>query len=291
MLFPLEKAKNLKTFSWIGKKLSKIFFNLKYDLIKADINVNDENYLTASFFSAIVYGIIFFSLIYGLFYLKNQAIVPENGVIALLAGIVSFLLLFLLHVNYPKILANQYAKEIDSSLIFALKSMLIQVTSGVSLFDSMINVSKAKYGTISTELSKVVKDISAGESEAKALEKLALRTKSEQLKKTSWQLLTSIRSGASLQGALKSVVKSLTTEEIRTIKNYASELNMWILIYLMLAAAVPTLGLTFVVVLSAMAGGAIGQEHIIMIVLAAFVMQIILIGFVKTRIPKVIANA
>jgi len=190
---------------------------------------------------------------------------------------------------YPGIMAKQHATGIDQNLLFALKSMMIQVSSGVSLFDSMVNISKENYGIVSKEFAELTKEISAGEGEAKALEKMALSTKSDYLRKTTWQLLTSLRSGASLEGSLKSIVETLTKNQERAIKNYAAELNLWILVYLLLAAAVPTLGVTFLVILSALGGTSVGPELIILIVLGAFAMQIILIGFVKNRMPKVIA--
>ena len=288
MLFSVERANNInRKFVWIGETFAKIFSNIKYDLPKAGLKISPEKYLTAAIFSALGYGLMVFLLFYGLFFMRDGAITAQNSIFASSLGVTFFAVFFVIHAIYPSIMAKKYAAGVDQSLMFALKSMLIQVSSGVSLFDSMVNVSKSDYGTISTEFGSVVQAISAGESEAKALEKLALRTKSEYLKRTSWQLLASLRSGASLQGALTSVVQTLASHQMRAIKDYAAELNMWILIYLLLAAAIPTLGITFLVILSAMGGASVGPELIIVMVAGAFVMQAGLIGFVKTRIPKV----
>jgi hypothetical protein len=103
----------------------------------------------------------------------------------------------------------------------------------------------------------------------------------------SWQLLTSIKSGASLEGALTSVVQHLSNSQFRNIKNYAAELNIWILTYLLLAAAIPTIGITFLVILSAMGGSSIGKTQVALMIAFAVLMQAVLIGFVKTRMPKV----
>ncbi|MFH1390957.1 MAG: type II secretion system F family protein [Candidatus Diapherotrites archaeon] len=288
LLFSVERTQKInRHFIWIGHNLSRIFFNVKFGLAKAGINLTPEKYLTASFFSALVYGLIFFTFFYGLFFLRDGIAVPENSLIAAFIGVVFFLVFFLLHTIYPALYAKKYAAGIDQSLMFALKSMLIQVSSGVSLFESMVNISKSNFGVVSKEFEKVVKDVSSGESEAKALEKLALRTQSEYLKKTSWQLLTSLRSGASLKGALTTVVTTLNSQQLRAIKDYSAELNLWILLYLLLAAAIPTLGITFLVILSAMGGVSFDQNVILFTILGAATMQIVLIGFVKTRVPKV----
>jgi len=290
MLFSIERAKNInRHFVWIGEKLSGVFFKVKYSLAEAGIEISPEKYLTAAFFSALVYGLLFFFLFYGLLFLRDGTISVENSLFSSLIGIAFFAVFFFLHVIYPGLIAKKHAAGIDQSLLFALKSMLIQVSSGVSLFEAMVNISKADYGFVSREFLDLTKEISAGESEAKALEKMALSTKSEYLKRTSWQLLTSIRSGASLQGALSAIVQTLTNNQARAIKDYAAELNLWILVYLLLAAAVPTLGITFLVILSSLGGSSVGPEYIILMVLGAFMMQIVLIGFVKNRAPKVFA--
>ncbi|PIN84781.1 MAG: hypothetical protein COV47_05595 [Candidatus Diapherotrites archaeon CG11_big_fil_rev_8_21_14_0_20_37_9] len=288
MLFSLERINKMnRKFIWIGERLSRVFYNLKYDLYKANVDTSAERYLTASFFSAAIYGILFFSFFYALFFMRDGEILADNSIIATLFGLIFFIVFFALHLVYPKIIAQKYSSGIDQSLLFALNSMLIQVSSGVSLFDAMSNVSKSNYGNVSGEFGKVVKDINSGESEARALEKLAVKTNSEYMKKIIWQLITALRSGASLKGSLETVVQLLNRLQLRAIKNYAAELNMWILLYLMLAAAIPTIGITFLVILSAMAGASVGPETIILFILFAGAMQVMLIGFVKTRVPKV----
>ena len=288
LLYSIERANRVnRKFVWIGQALSRVFPKVKYDLPRAGVDISAEKYLTASFFSALVYGVVFFLFFDALFYMRDGALMQGNTLAAGAIGLLFSVVFFFIHAIYPGLVSRNYASGIDDSLLFALNSMLIQVSSGVSLFHAMSNVSKAGYGSISKEFGKVVQDISSGESEAMALEKLALKTRSEYLKKISWQLLTSLRSGASLKGALTTVVDSLNTAQLRAIRDYAGELNILILLYLMLAAAIPTLGITFLVILSAMGGSSIGPEHILFITLFAGVMQLGLIGFIKTRIPKV----
>lgn len=290
MLYSIERANKVnRHFVWIGEKLSGLFFNVKYALQQGDFEIEPEKYLTAAFFSALVYGIIFFFAFYALFAVRDGTITGENSVLAALIGLAFFCIALFLHIIYPGIMAKKYAAGIDQSLLFALKSMLIQVSSGVTLFNAMINISKANYGIVSKEFEALTKEISAGESEVKALEKMALKTKSDYLRKTTWQLLASMRSGASVQGALSSIVETLSNKQVRAIKDYAAELNLWILIYLLLAAAVPTLGITFLVILSAMGGASIGPETVLLAIFGAFFMQVVLIGFIKSRVPKVFA--
>ncbi|MFH1663271.1 MAG: type II secretion system F family protein [archaeon] len=288
LVFSTEQAKKFnKRILFVGNFLQKIFVGTKYDLKKAEIPLSAEEYLTASIISALVYGTVFFLLGTMLIFLRDfslETVFPVN----LLIGFAFFVLFFFLHIIYPGIISKNIALGIDQDLVFALKGMLLQTKSGVPLFNAIENTAKADYGVVSKEFRLVVKEIVAGTPEAKALEKMALRTKSEYLKKACWQIVTSIKSGASITGALETTINTLTSNQLRGIKNYSAELNLWILMYLLLAAAIPTLGITFLIILSSMGGSDISEIHVMATIFFAFAVQVILIGFVKNRKPKVI---
>lgn len=290
MLFPLGKIRKLnRRFLWIGSRLEIFFYSLKYDLIDADIENDIQEYLTASFISAAIYFLLgaFFGFL--LAYIRGisgqLAFFISAGI-----GLSFFVLFFALHILYPKIIAKQKSAEIDESLIFALNNIMIQLSSGIGLYDAMANASKAGYGIVSKEFGKIVDDINSGMCELKAIEKAALKSKSDYFKKALWQVITSMRSGASLYGALSSVVDSLNRKQSRAIRNYSAELNLWILIFLSGAAAIPSLGITFVIMLSALGGASIKEIDLVFIAAGAILFQIFVIGLVRTRVPKVITE-
>ncbi len=287
MLLSLEQAEKLnRRLLWTGRILGRIFYTVKYELARAGLEIAPEKYLTAAGISAFLYGIGFFLFFLVLLGIRTGIIGLAEAGSALLLGFFFFTVFLILHAVYPGLMSARYAAEIDQSLVFALKSILIQVSSGVTLFDAMNNASKAKYGSTARELGEVVRSISLGESETQALEKLALKTRSDYLKKTSWQMLSALRSGSSIQLTLKSVVESLNAQQLRTIRDYTAELNVWLLLYLLVATAIPTLGITFLVIFSAMANASIQPEHILTAVAIAAVMELVLIGLVKSRIPR-----
>jgi len=291
LLFSVERAQRInRRFIWLGKLLNRLFPGVRLHLSRAELGVQAENYLTASVFSALVYGLLFYALMMFLLFARSHALLLENILLSTLIGALFALVFFFLHIIFPRLMAEQLASGIDDSLVFALKSLLIQVSSGVPLFESLKNVSKSSYGTVSGEFREAVQAINAGSSEQEALERLAVKTKSDFMRKACWQITSSIRSGASIVGALSSVVETLSANQVRAIKNYAAELNLWILLYLLVAAAIPTLGITFLVIISSLGGSSIEEIHVIGFVLLAFVLQIFFIGFIKTRIPRVFAD-
>lgn len=289
MLYSLERAKRFSDrFLFIGSFLSKIIFSIKYDLQKAEINIDVERYCLASLISAGIYGVMF--LFVGMAF--GTIITREFGLITaatmVLFGIGSFITMLFFHLIYPKLASMQIAGMVDQDLLFALRAMLIQLSSGISLFDTMRNTSRSNYGQVSAEFAMVIKDINSGLSETAALEKLAFRTKSEVLKKTVWQITTTLRSGGSITNALGSQVETLVAQQMDTIKSYAAELNLWTLIYLMIAAAMPSLGITFLVIASSIGGSGIGPEAVILIVVLSLAVQLAMIFLIRSKVPKVV---
>lgn len=289
MLFSLEKAKTFSDrYLFLGRFLSKLIFSLKYDLQNAEINIDVERYCLAALISALLYAIMFLfvGLAFGAIISKQVGAFTLTLMIVFSLG--SFLLMLIFHLLFPKLAAMQLATMVDQELLFALRTMLIQLSSGISLFEGMKLIAKSNYGQVSSEFSLVVRDINSGMNETEALEKLAFRTKSEVLKKTAWQIITTIRSGGSIVNALNSQVEALIAQQVDSIKAYSAELNLWTLVYLIIAAAMPSLGITFLVIASSIGGSGIGPETVILIVVLSISIQATMILLVRSKVPKVV---
>ena len=289
MLFPLETARKFTDkYLFLGQIVARLLFSLKYDLQKAEFNIGVERYCLASLISAAIYGVVF-SIIAVMFGLVITRVFDLSLVaLMILVGIISFIGMLLFHLITPRLEAGRIATRVDQELIFALRSLLIQLSSGSSLFEAIRSISKADYGQVSLEFSYVVKDISSGMSETAALEKLAFKTKSDVLKKSIWHVITTIKSGGSVTNSLNSQVEELVAKQSDAIKNYAAELNLWTLVYLIIAAAMPSLGVTFLVIASSISSGGIGKDTVLLIALLGAFVQAGLIFLVKQKVPKVI---
>jgi len=289
MLFPIDKAQNFSDkYLFLGKFLSKLVFSLKYDLQKAEIGLDAERYCLASLVSATIYGFLFMFVGLAFGTIISKGITPFTLTLVFVFGFGSFISMLIFHLIYPKLAAVQIAGLVDQELLFALRTMLIQLSSGISLFESMKGISKSTYGQVSTEFAMVVRDVNSGMSETEALEKLAFKTKSEVLKKTIWQVITTMRSGGSIVNALSSQVDALVAQQVDAIKAYAAELTLWTLVYLIIAAALPSLGITFLVIASSIGGSGIGPEAVTLIVMLSLTVQVAMILLIRSKVPKVV---
>lgn len=277
-------SKNLKGFS---NFVLKVIPSLKEDVSKTDIDVSPEDYISGSFFTSFIFGFFIFSVVFILNYFVKAETLLDSFKSGFSTGIGLFVFFFAFFIYYIKILSGKKAEQVEKSLIFALKDLLLQITSSVPLYDAMINLSKAKYGQVSKEFEKTVRLINTGMPVEKALMKMASQTKSEYLRRTVWQLVNTLKAGASLKVAIQTIVDELTVNQRDKIRSYARELNLWTLLYMLFAVAVPTIGAVMLVILGSFVGFSITQTTFISFIFICFFIQLALIGLMKARRPIV----
>lgn len=302
-ILPQKMSRRIATvFRGLGEKFALLFPSLKYDLALLHGDESEGEYFIEAMANAFAWAILVFLIVALVLAMQNKVgseALAEGAAgtreflnatrplrPAVVPGISAFVLFLALFLYYPRVLVRKATETVDNDLVYALKDLLIQVSSGVSLFNALSSVSKAGYGRVSKDFGVVVQDISAGSPQEVALEKLAKRTESDYLKRTMWQLITVLRTGASLSGALTSIVVDLTEYQRRQIKRYTIELNLWILLYVLLAAAIPSLGITLMVVLSAFSGSGVRESTMLLLTGGCLVCELLLIEYVRVKRPN-----
>ena len=281
-------ARISRVFSPLSKKISNFTVGLRYDLEEAGIPLSDKDYVSQALVNSLFFFFIFFFLISYLNRYVRGSTARASLIQGAVYGIVIFSLLFYTLIRYPKIMAGKKAELIDKYLLFALKDLKLQITSGVTLYNGLVNISKAGYGLASIEFGDVARSVNTGTPIEKALEKMAVSSKSEFLRRMTWQLINTLKAGASVEGALSTLIRDLTIDQRDKIKRYSHELNLMVLIYMLFAVAVPTIGATLLVILSSFAGFGITRTFFIIFIVICLMVQTIIIGFVKSRRPVVI---
>ncbi len=286
MLISLPLAEQLGVrFRGLGTRVTTIYPGLRYDLRNAQLAISAESYAVGAVFSAVIWGILATLFLILITRVRNMAgpvaiLLPMGGLYIVTIGFLA------LHLYYPRILSRSVATKIDRGLTFAARDMLIQVSSGIPLFTVLSNIADGDYGQVSVEFKKVVGATRSGTNLTEALEDMALRNQSKYLKKTAWQLITAMRAGANLTTALKGIIKLLVDYQMRLNKSYNAELNFIVLIYLLVAAVLPTVGTTVLVIFSVFGVLGVTPELFMAIVGFGFFMQLMIIGYIYVRRPR-----
>jgi len=287
MIIPLEDGVRI-TRRWRGiiGGLVKLYPKLRIELVETDLNVEPEEYLGASIvssaFTGLLIGVLVFTLLSALKVGLNRALSLSLMPAVLVGGLFAMILIL-----YPGILAGKKAEKIDRDLVFALKDMLLEVSSGSSMYSALVSVANSGYGSVSSEFQKVVKKVNVGVPVEDALGDLALKTKSEHLKNSVWQIVNALKSGSSTEGVLRELVKDMTSDRKTKIRSYAQELNVMVLVYMLFAVVVPTIATTVVIVLGPFIGMDMGPRIFYIILPVCFFVQFALMEFIKSRRPVV----
>lgn len=276
-----------RSFLGVAGHLSKSFPSLKADLARADFKVDEKEYIAMCILSTLFFFILFSlfaSFVLSFFGVKN------NFVVGPAMTLFFTFFIFVQQMVYPKLIAKKQVGNVERNLMPALQSILVQVNSGVPLFDILINVSKADYGQVSAEFARAVKEISAGKPQLDALEELAVRNPSVFFRRAIWQIVNGMRSGADIAAVVKDSIDSLSEEQLIQIQNYGSQLNPLAMFYMLIAVIVPALSVTFIIVISSfVAASELGIKMVFWGLYVGIVFfQIIFLGLIKSRRPNLL---
>lgn len=287
MFFPISSAaKYGPRFKGLGIRLHGFYPSLRYDLRNLGIPVPVEFYCVIAFFSAAIWAIVLSIFLALILSLAEAVPLPVKALVPFLGFIVVLSFFTALFFAYPGMIAKKIGSQIDRELIFAMRDFLIQISSGIPLFTVIENVSMSNYENVSEEFRIVVTKVKSGSPLLDELENMAIRTQSEYLKKTAWQLVTSIRAGANLTSTIKSIVKVLVEYQFSLSKSFNAELNFIILLYLMIAAVLPTIGTTVLVIFSVFGLFGVSPELLLGVVMVGFIGQAAIIFYVNMKRPN-----
>lgn len=212
--------------------------------------------------------------------------VPQTVNIGLVSLPILFATSFLTFSKLPKIKTNRRTRELEKDLPYALRDILIEIKSGISLYNAMKTVTEG-YGEASEEFKIIIRDINGGKSTIEAIEESIVRNPSEQYRRAMWQINNSLKSGTDISVTLESVVDSIIEDQKLMIKKYAKELNPYILVYLLVAVVGPSLGITALIVMSSFTGIQVDVTFYLATLVFLTVAQISFLNLIKTRRPEI----
>lgn len=276
----LKKARKLRP---LAQGMLKSVPSLKVDLLQAEMEIDPLDYMSLTLFTSLFY----FFLLGGLMTFIGFIIKGAFDPIGLVIGTVFLVMSFNYLSFYPKVQAKKRINDLEGNLLYALRHLLIQVRSGVPLFEAMVSITSG-YGQISVEFKKIVKEINAGVPETMALDEAAKRNPSLYFRRSMWQIVNAIRGGADVGKTIQTITDNFAREQINRIKRYGQELNPWTMLYMIIAVIAPTLGITFIIIMTSFAGIQVPKLIFPFILGGIGMFQFFFMGFIRSRRPAVV---
>ena len=207
-----------------------------------------------------------------------------------IAALMVTLFAFMQQTLYPKLVASRRVKDVEKNLLAALQDIYVQLNSGIPLFSILVNISKGDYGEVSKEFDRVVKEVNAGKSQVDALEDLALRNPSVLFRRSVWQLVNGMKEGSDISSLIAEVIRAVSDEQLTQIQRYGGQLSPLALFYMLIAIIAPSLGTTFIIILSSFINLSPLMTKLVfygLLVLTMF-FQVMFLGMIKTRRPSLL---
>ena len=154
------KAGALNTFL---QRISKAFPMLRMKLRQAGMEDKAEDFIKKTFLSA-------FYMTTGLFVMLFLLLAKFNvlkGVVFLIMPVI-FVVMFFYMIRLPDIRISRKEKEISKEIVFAGRFIIIELESGVPLYNAMVNVSK-NYDVIGKYFKEITDKVDFGTSMEDAL--------------------------------------------------------------------------------------------------------------------------
>ena len=197
-----------------------------------------------------------------------------------------FFIMFFYMLKVPDVKILRKGREISREIVFAGRFMIIELESGVSLYDAMVNVSK-NYEVIGEYFKEIIDKVSMGTTMEDAINETIKTTPSSDLTKVLWQILNSLRTGADISSSLSNILDQIVREQIIDVKEYGRKLNPLAMFYMMVAIIVPSLGITMLIVLTTFISVKLDLAALLAIALSLGFIQYMFFSIIKSSRPAV----
>lgn len=278
----LKLAEPLREFA---RHLEPLFPHMEWDLKRSGYSIDTTQYLSVTLYMSV--GILALTLIATVLPVAITQGLSASYNMILFSSLVT-LFTFIYMIFNPKAKIKMRATLIDRDLEYMLKDMQIQLSSGIPLFDTLVNIARGEYGECSQICKDIIAEVEQGKSMTDVLDLVGLVSPSEYLRKTLWQIVNALKSGSDVATALTAISQDIRLEKENKIKAYGKELNLYGLVYMMLAIIIPSMGVTLLVILSSFLGADTINEKLFWMIFAGLMLfHTMFLLFVRNKRPKI----
>lgn len=260
----------------IYKRLVSKFPGLKFNLLKANLNITPEQYIKETVFYAVFLTLSILLI----------AFMFTRSFFVFIIFPVLFLIMFFYMFNRVHVLAKKLDRQVSKEVVFAGRFIIIELESGIPLYNIFENVGR-NYKYTGIYFNKIVEKVRLGTSLEEAINETIDVCPSENLRKILWQILNSANTGADIASALNNVLENIVREQNIAMKEFGNKLNPLAMFYMMIAVIVPSLGITMLLVFSSFINIQLNLISLIVLAVAIGILQLMFLLMIRNSRPNV----
>ena len=262
------------------KILLRRFPALPETLIQAGMMDKPEEFVRKSFFGALYLTAgVSFALAMGLIkfgYVK----------IAIFIAPLVFFMLFSSFLRKPNIAIRKKKREFDREIVFAGRFLVIELESGVPVYNAMISVTKS-YPTIGKYFREILNRVDIGTPIEDAINESIELTPSPSFRKILWQIYNSLKTGSDLASALSVTLEQVAQDQVIQVKEYGKKLNPIVMFYMVAAIIFPSIGVIMFIVFSGFFSVSVNLTALLLVAAGVAFMQLMFLMIMKGQRPSV----
>ncbi|MEM0333070.1 MAG: type II secretion system F family protein [Candidatus Aenigmatarchaeota archaeon] len=224
---------SFRLFGDLARFFEDFFPDLKDDLKRAGIKLSSQEYLASSLFVSIVSFLVVLPFM-ALFLSIASGSFLFSYLMAISISLGIPILVFFIHVNYPKTIIKQREKDLEKVLPFSTLYLSSIVSSGLPFHRAIkFFVEFSDENEFRKEIKKIVEDIDFyGLDINSAIERAINRSPSKKFKEFLYGLLATTRSGGNLYNFFKEKSNEYMMDYRRKLYEFSRAMTIYIQIYL-----------------------------------------------------------
>lgn len=266
----------------IFRVISGMMPGLKHELRQAGIAYEPEDFIKSSIISSLIMSFgISFLFIGGMLKGMGQPV----KIIFLIFPILAFIL-FNYFMKVPAAKIHKKANEISKEIVFATRFLIIEIESGVPIYDCFVNISKS-YPAIGSYFKAIVESVNMGTSMEDAINEIIELSPSQDLRKILWQIINTLNTGADVTKPLNSVLDQIIKDQKIEVEEYGRKLNPLAMFYMMVAVILPSLGTAMLIIFASFIGFKLNLLLLIFFACLTGFVQFMFYAMIKSSRPPV----
>lgn len=259
------------------------FFGLDQKLKSAGMPDSKEEFIKKTLITSAYLAVAIFIIIFLFF--SRMALIKK--ILILIFGLpLLFLLIFSYLMKVPDAKIKSMEKEINKEIIFAGRFLIIELDSGVSLYQAMINIGDT-YDMVGKYFREVIEKVKVGTTMEVAINEAVETVPSDNMRKIFWQILNSLKTGSNISNSINAVIEQIIREQKIEVMEYGRKLNPLAMFYMMIAVIIPSLGMTMLIVLATFIGLKLTLPVLLAIVGFLGFIQFMFVAMIKSSRPPV----
>jgi len=195
-------------------------------------------------------------------------------------------LLFMYFLHYADMRVLQLSRDVDSELVYAGRFLIIELESGVPLYDTFQNLARS-YEHVGKYFQEIVDKVNLGTSIEQAMNEQIEYLPSDGLRKLFWQILNSLRTGSEVSDSLAVAVEHVVRQQRIAVVEYGRKLNPLAMFYMMVAVILPSLGITMLIVMATFIGFTFSLVLLLAVAGLLIFMQFMFLAMIRSQRPPV----